>query len=89
MATYIDGMNGGKHNSDNMETSIPTTNFIKPMTKLKTNNEYMVWEPGMNEWLWMRYVGYNKLKDEYIFQSNNDSEVFIILDGEDVDADVK
>jgi len=32
MATYLDGMDGGKHNSDNTETSIPIKTFTVSVT---------------------------------------------------------
>ena len=32
MATYLDGMEGGKHNSDNTETSIPVKTFTVSVT---------------------------------------------------------
>ena len=57
--------------------------------QLKINKTYIVWEPGMNEWNWMSYVGYNKLRDEHIFQDTKDSQVFMYVPTEDIDSEVK
>ena len=53
------------------------------------SSNYLVWEPGMNEWNWMIYVGFNKLRDEHIFQDTKDSQVFMYVPTEDIDSEVK
>lgn len=45
---------------------------------------YLIWEPGMNEWIQMGYVGYNKLTGDYIFVSPDDNEMYIHVNEEEV-----
>jgi len=58
-------------------------------TKLKKGETYMVWEPGMNEWLEMEYVGFNKLTDDHIFKSTQENNFYMYVNDSDVEDEVK
>lgn len=57
--------------------------------KLVRDQDYWVWEPGMNEWMVMTYIGYDKLQDRYIFRSSQDDEFYMDVLGPDVEDEVK
>lgn len=57
--------------------------------KLTKNKYYSVWEPGMDEWLTMECIGYDKLRDQYIFTSQQDIEFFMYVHVSDVNDEVK
>lgn len=57
--------------------------------KLTKNKYYSVWEPGMDEWLTMECIGYDKIRNQYIFTSQQDIEFFMYVYESDVNDEVK
>ena len=57
--------------------------------QFKRGEIYQVWEPGMDEWIKMKYVGFNRLTDDYIFVSPSDNEVWMFVSESDVEEEVK
>lgn len=62
---------------------------FRPRIKLNKHHDYAVWEPGMNEWMTMTYIGYDKLRDKYIFRSPQDDEFYMYVFGSDIEDEVK
>lgn len=61
---------------------------FRPRTKLTEWQDYTVWEPGMDEWHVMTYIGYDKLRDQYIFRSPQDSEFYMYVHRTNVESEV-
>lgn len=61
---------------------------FRPKAKLTKWEDYTVWEPGMDEWHVMTYIGYDKLRDQYIFRSPQDSEFYMYVHRTNVESEV-